>query len=232
MKPAPPAPPKKPEPPEPQGSKFERVFASVLKGQVACEKDQIFIADYGWLPGSEETVKDWKVERPPFSAGFTPKGYAIECRGKQFAKYVYKVPLAQPYSMEMTVQFETKRPETNFVLTIAEGKGGAGFGIDCGQTLFRRSRGEIVQVLRKVPNPAAEYLKAWADVSLKVFVDNDEVSVECDGKKTIDKVRIKEGNGLLGFEAANDCKVAMKNLRIKAQPDPMWLTEELKKIKD
>jgi hypothetical protein len=225
-----PPPSKEPSAAPPGASKFERVFGDLLKAPVTCEKDSIFTAEYAWTPGSEETLRDWTIVKPAFKSGFTARGYQLICGAKQVARLAYKVPLAQPYDLTMTVHFEQVSEESSFLVTLGE-KGGEDFAIDCGQAAYRRERGQVLQFLKRPSRPPGSMCKLRADIALKVHVDDDAVSVEWDGKKTLDGVKVKRGDGVIGLEVAG-CQVDVRDLKIRAQPEPSWFLEQKAKIHD
>jgi hypothetical protein len=226
-KPAP-KPPAKPAPPPRPASTLERLLTELLRAPVEAPAAS-FRARYALGAGHEPLLEDWRFERQPFRRSTTERGLFLESNARAPAKLLHKVPLATPFALELRFTVEQKGPGARVSLLFAEGRGGSGYAVECGEGVFRRLRGENVQDLRKPAVPPPEALRAGASMTIRVDVDDEQAKVIRDGKTVCEKVKVRDPGGLPGIEV-QDATVTLEEVSIEGLPDPVWYADEMRKL--
>jgi serine/threonine protein kinase len=237
-----PATPPAPEPPPapPAGlplSKFQRVFAALLKAPVSPKHDDAVWVHYKLTKANEAHFKDWIAVKPPFSSSCGAEGLEVQAAGKQPGRFRHVVPFVTPIDVLLLFRIEPGRSGSPRVsLIFGEQEGGSDYALGADLSLAKRKNGEAVRVLHHAAK-GLETLPAGVDLALRLEVADGDVRFNFEqvgeAKKTAGNQKLAEEDaaGFVGFEV-QDAKVLLQDFSIRAAPEPNWLAQEIKALGD
>lgn len=230
--PASPAPP--PPAPEPAAAaitKFERVFAAALRAPIEQKEGPALSVVYRLTKENAAQFADWERVKPPFSASSGAEGLEVQAVGKQPGLFRHVVPVVAPFQLEVALRIESLGAKPEIALTFGDQVAGFDFAASADLSIAKRKNGEATKPYAKAgPDP----LKP-GELRLVLSAKEGEVRLEAlaDGKSRLALAKIpeEECGGHLGFEI-RDAKVVIREIKLRAQPEPAWLVERMKALKD